>query len=313
MEWVRLSVRLTGFALFLAGACALAIVLRLADFVRPGHIDRTPWAARCFKRACQCLGFRIQLHGLPAERNALYVANHISWSDIPILGAIVPMRFLSKAEVGAWPVIGWLARQAGTLFIQRGSGQARRVKAQISDCLNAGEAVLVFPEGTTSIGVAALPMHGLLLASARETGRPIQPITIGYRRNQQPDALAPFVGDDSFHHHLIRLLKQPPTRVEVILHPVVDASKAGSAQQLTAHIHQLISAGLQHIHAGEFEMATAAAISTAADTLLHAAANLLGQTILPALEPHRLQSIGCGTVSFLLFHALDTKSVRDVL
>lgn len=175
------------------------------------------------------------------------------------------MRFVSKAEVGAWPIIGWLARQAGTLFIQRGSGQARRVKTQISDCLNAGETVLVFPEGTTSIGVAALPMHGLLLASAKETGRPIQPITIAYRRNRRPDSLAPFVGDDSFHHHLIRLLKQPAARVDVVLHSTVDARKAESAQQLTADIHQLISAGLERIHAGEFEMATATTISTAAD------------------------------------------------
>ncbi|GGC81295.1 lysophospholipid acyltransferase family protein [Marinobacter halophilus] len=263
MKWLRLSVRLTGFALFLTGTCALAIALRLADLVRPGRIDRTPWAARCFKRACQCLGFQIHVHGQPAERNALYVANHISWSDIPILGAITPLRFLSKAEVGAWPIIGWLARQAGTLFIQRGSGQARRVKTQISHCLNVGESVLVFPEGTTSNGVAVLPMHGLLLASARETGRPIQPVTIGYRRNHQPDALAPFVGDDSFHHHLIRLLKQPPTRVDIVIHPTVNANKAESTQQLTACIHQLISAGLNRIHAGEFEPETAADISTA--------------------------------------------------
>lgn len=265
MGWIRLSVRLTGFALFLAGTCGLAILLRLADAFRPERIDRTPWAARCFKQACQCLGFQIRVHGEPAEANALYVANHISWSDIPILGTISPLRFLSKAEVGAWPIIGWLARQAGTLFIQRGSGQARRVKAQISDCLNAGEAVLVFPEGTTSTGVAVLPIHGLLLASARETGRPIQPITIGYRRDQRPDPLAPFVGDDSFHHHLIRLLRQPPTRVDIVIHPTVDAGETESSQQLTAHIHQLISAGLKRIHAGEFETQTASAISAAAD------------------------------------------------
>lgn len=264
MGWVRLFVRLTGFALFLAGTCLLATLLRLADLFHPERIDRSPWAARCFRRACQCLGFEIHVHGVPAKRNALYVANHISWSDIPILGAIAPMRFLSKAEVAAWPVIGWLARQAGTLFIRRGHGQARRVKAQISACLNAGEAVLVFPEGTTSAGVAVLPMHGLLLASARETGRPVQPITIGYRRHHRPDAVAPFVGDDNFHHHLIRLLKQPPTRVDIILHPALDAGKAESTQQLTTDLHQLISTGLRRIHAGEYEAGTATTINTAA-------------------------------------------------
>lgn len=264
MGWVRLFVRLTGFALFLAGTCLLAILLRLADLFQPEPVNRSPWAARCFRRACQCLGFEIHVHGLPAERNALYVANHISWSDIPILGAIVPLRFLSKAEVATWPVIGWLARQAGTLFIQRGSGQARRVKTQISACLNAGEAVLVFPEGTTSVGEAVLPMHGLLLASAKDTGRPVQPITIGYRRDHRPDALAPFVGDDSFHHHLIRLLKQTPTRVDIVLHPALNAGETESTQQLTARAHQLISAGLKRIHAGEYEAEAATTINTAA-------------------------------------------------
>lgn len=80
------------------------------------------------------------------------------------------MRFLSKAEVGQWPVIGWLARQAGTLFIKRGGGQARAIKASIAQCLQAGESVMVYPEGTTSTGVAVLPMHGLLMSAAHLAG-----------------------------------------------------------------------------------------------------------------------------------------------
>lgn len=265
MEWIRLTGRLSGFAVFLVGTCALAIALRLADIFHTKPVDRSPWSAFCFRRACQCLGFRIYVHGQLAQSNALFVANHISWSDIPILGAITPMRFLSKAEVGAWPVIGWLAHQAGTLFIERGNGQARRVKTQISACLEAGESVLVFPEGTTSTGVTVLPIHGLLLTAAKTTGRPIQPVTVGYRRDCRPDSLAPFIGDDSFHHHLIRLLKQKPTRVDVVIHAAVDARTAKSTQQLAALVHQHISAGLQRIHAGEFETASGAAINTTVD------------------------------------------------
>lgn len=264
MEWIRLVGRLSGFVVFLASTCALAIALRLADLFRAEPVDRSPWSAFCFRRACQCLGFRIFVHGHPAENNALYVANHISWSDIPILGAITPMRFLSKAEVGAWPVIGWLARQAGTLFIERGNGQARRVKTQIKQCLDAGESVLVFPEGTTSAGVTVLPMHGLLLTAAKTAGKPIQPVTIGYRRAHRPDSLAPFIGDDSFHHHLIRLLKQKPMRVDVVIHPALDASEADSTQQLAALVHQHVLAGLKRIHTGEFEAASNDEVNTAA-------------------------------------------------
>ncbi|MBN7771460.1 1-acyl-sn-glycerol-3-phosphate acyltransferase [Marinobacter daepoensis] len=262
MSWFRLTFRLFLFSGFLIGACALAASLRLLDAFRSHPIDRSPWATLCFRRACQCLGWQIQVYGRPSQRNALIVANHISWSDIPVLGSITPMRFLSKAEVGNWPVIGWLARQAGTLFIKRGAGQARSVKTSIARCLDAGESVLIYPEGTTSTGVAVLPMHGLLMSAALASSTPIQPVTIGYRRDKRPDALAPFIGDDSFHHHLFRLLKQPPGRIVVILHPPLQPDTADSLHDLTASVRQSISDGLTRIHSGEFDGTVDPAIRT---------------------------------------------------
>ena len=253
MGWIRLTFRLTLFALFLTSTCLLAAGLSLADLFRSTPINRNPWARLCFRRACQCLGWNIQVNGTGHGSNALFAANHISWSDIPVLGSITPLRFLSKSEVGHWPVIGWLAGQAGTCFIKRGSGQARRIKADMCRHLHAGESVLIYPEGTTSNGISVLPMHGLLLSAAREAGVPIQPITIGYRRQRRPDALAPFIGDDSFHHHLVQLLKQPPMQVQVIFHPVIDTTGTESLSELTQQIRLVISEGLRRIHAGEFD------------------------------------------------------------
>ncbi|HLT14598.1 MAG TPA: lysophospholipid acyltransferase family protein [Marinobacter sp.] len=265
MGWIRLALRLTMFSLFLAGTCLLAAGLCIADRFRSTPIDRNPWSAWCFRRACQCLGWQIGVHGHRSEGHALYVANHISWSDIPVLGSITPLRFLSKSEVGHWPIIGWLARQAGTLFIRRGGGQARRIKAEMSKHLAAGESVLIYPEGTTSSGLAVLPMHGLMLSAARDAGVPIQPVTIGYRRQHRPDALAPFMGDDSFHHHLIRLLKQSPMQVELVFHPQVDTSGTDTINELTRQIHQTISDGLKRIHAGEFDSGAQCTVRTAGD------------------------------------------------
>ena len=153
MGWLRMSTRLGAFVLFLAATTALAASLLLAETVTGKVVDRTPWSRFCFRWACRCLGLRIRQHGAPCQDNALLVCNHISWSDIPVLGSLQPIRFLSKAEVSRWPLIGWLARQAGTLFIVRGGGQARKVRRQIADTLSAGETVLVFPEGTTSAGL----------------------------------------------------------------------------------------------------------------------------------------------------------------
>lgn len=265
MSRLRLSFRLAMFAGFLVGACVLAALLRLSDLARAKPVDRNPWATACFRKACRCLGWQIQVYGQPCQENALFVANHISWSDIPVLGSITPMRFLSKAEVGQWPVIGWLARQAGTLFIKRGGGQARAIKTSIAQCLQAGESVMVYPEGTTSTGVAVLPMHGLLMSAARDSNVAIQPVSIGYRRDRRPDALAPFVGDDSFHRHLFRLLQQPAGQIVVILHPPIEPDSDLPMNELSGCIHQQISQGLARIHSGEFDPAPVHPFRTAGD------------------------------------------------
>lgn len=264
MGWLRLGVRLTAFTAFLAATTLLAAGLRLADMLWRKTIDRTPWARFCFRWACWCLGLDIHRHGSPAGSTVLFVSNHISWSDIPILGSLAPIRFLSKAEVGQWPLIGWLARQAGTLFITRGGGQARQVRNRISDNLKAGESVLVFPEGTTSAGLTVLPFHGLLLKAGPESNTPIQPVTISYRRAERPDHLAPFIGDDEFHRHLLRMLRQPSARVDVLFHaPVCLAAETGTGK-LTHQLHEVILEGLARIHRGELDHDQQRPVRTAA-------------------------------------------------
>ncbi|MBC7183578.1 MAG: 1-acyl-sn-glycerol-3-phosphate acyltransferase [Marinobacter sp.] len=264
MSWLRLCVRLTAFTAFLAATTLLAAGLRLADLCSRYTIDRTPWARLCFRWACRCLGLDIHQHGSPSDDTVLFVSNHISWSDIPILGSLAPIRFLSKAEVGQWPLIGWLARQAGTLFITRGGGQARQVRNRISANLKAGESVLVFPEGTTSAGLTVLPFHGLLLKAGPESNTPIQPVTISYRRAGRPDHLAPFIGDDEFHSHLLRMLRQPSARVDIIFHaPVCLAAETGTGE-LTQQLHGVILEGLARIHGGELDHDEEGPIRTAA-------------------------------------------------
>lgn len=253
MSWLRLCVRITAFMAFLAATTMLAAGLRITEVVTRKVIDRTPWARFCFRWACRCLGLNIHQHGSPSDDTVLFVSNHISWSDIPILGSLAPIRFLSKAEVGQWPVIGWLARQAGTLFIRRGGGQARRVRDQIIENLQAGENVLVYPEGTTSAGLTVLPFHGLLLKAAPESETPVQPVTIAYRRDRRPDHLAPFIGDDEFHCHLLRMLRQPSARVDVVFHAPVYPSDRAPTGELAARLRETVLDGLTRIYSGEYD------------------------------------------------------------
>ncbi len=263
MGWLRLGVRLTGFVAFLAATTMLAAGLRLTELVTGKTIDRTPWAGFCFRWACRCLGLDIHQHGSPSDSTVLFVSNHISWSDIPILGSLAQVRFLSKAEVGQWPLIGWLARQAGTLFIKRGGGQARRVRNQIMENLGAGESVLVFPEGTTGAGLTVLPFHGLLLKAGPQSNTPIQPVTISYRRAGRPDHLAPFIGDDEFHTHLLRTLRQPSARVDVIFHPPLISTVETVTLDLSRELREVILDGLTRIHRGELDRVEELALRTA--------------------------------------------------
>ncbi len=255
MSGLRLVLRLTAFGLFLLATVWLATGLLVADVLMRRRIDRTPWARRSFHWACRCLGLQVQVHGDTPACPSLIVSNHISWSDIPILGSLTPVLFLSKAEVRDWPIIGWLAEQAGTLFIKRGGGRARRVRRSIADQLEAGQAVLVFPEGTTGQGKSVLPFHGLLLGAAADTGRPIQPVTISYRRQGQPDPVAPFVGDDAFHHHLLRLLSQPPTRVDVLFHPAFAVAPGAATSETATALQAIVADGLNRLLAGALDEA----------------------------------------------------------
>jgi len=250
---LRLASRLISFTLFLGAITLLALMLRAGDIVTGKKLDRTPWAGRCFRGACRCLGLRVRWHGPTPKANTLVVSNHISWCDIPVLGGLAPVRFLSKAEVAEWPLIGWLAREASTLFIRRGGGQARKVKSTITSALADEESVLIFPEGTTSGGLTVLPFHGLLLGAAREAGVMIQPATICYRRNGRPDHVIPFIGEDAFHSHLVRLLKHPASQVDVLFHEPVEITGEISSSELAFQLHATVLDGLQRLQAGELD------------------------------------------------------------
>ena len=121
----------------------------------------------------------VQVKPVP-QTHGLWVSNHISWLDIPVVGSVAPVFFLSKAEIGEWFIFGRLARAGGTLFIKRGSGDADGVARQIADFLRGGSSVVFFPEATTTDGKLIKTIHGKLLQASMDTGLPICPVVIAY-------------------------------------------------------------------------------------------------------------------------------------
>lgn len=217
--------------LYLIPITALGILLVVSIGIQE-HITRNDptiirqrVTQRFLARLSQALPFRVRIHGQLPKQPALWLANHISWTDIPLLGALHPLTFLSKAEVRHWPVAGWLAHKAGTLFIHRGAGETRQLHQQLCQHLEHGHSLLIFPEGTTTDGSTVRPFYGRLLSSAIDTCTAIQPVSIRYIRDGQPCSIAPFIGDESMFSHLLRLLANPISEVEITLLPLIDSNQ----------------------------------------------------------------------------------------
>ena len=148
-------------------------------FLTPAQ--RLPWVSRWSARVLRSLGIGLQIDGTPRSGATLVVANHVSWLDILAINAVQPVRFVSKADVRGWPVLGWLIECGGTLFIERERKRdALRVVHQVAQALRNGDTVAVFPEGTTSDGTGLLPFHANLLQAAISTQTPVQPVALRF-------------------------------------------------------------------------------------------------------------------------------------
>jgi 1-acyl-sn-glycerol-3-phosphate acyltransferase len=248
MAALRLLFRLPLLVVVLVVTALVALLFLLVEGATRRRLDRTPVAQICFLCCYRCLGLRIRQTGTAPQGPALLVSNHISWSDIPVLGGLTRIRFLSKAEVAQWPLVGWLARQAGTLFIRRGGGEASQRRNDIRETLEAGQSVLIFPEGTTSAGLTVLSFFPRLMGAATAADVPIVPVSIAYLREGAPCHVSPFIGDDEFHHHLVRMLSAPAPEVQVTWHQPVVPHPGESSRDLSNRVRDIIVEGLRLAH-----------------------------------------------------------------
>ena len=155
------------------------VLLRFPSLSREGRRQRVHWWAG---KMLRLLGLQLQVQGRFKPGAKMIAANHISWLDILAVHAVCPeARFVSKAEVRDWPLVGRLVAAGDSLYIERHRKRdALRVVHQSAEALQAGDTVAVFPEGTTGTGDALLPFHANLLQAAVATGAPVQPVALRY-------------------------------------------------------------------------------------------------------------------------------------
>lgn len=214
--------------------------------------ERDVIIVRWCREVLEVFSIQLNLHGEtppPRLNSVLFVANHVSWMDILVINACHRVRFVAKAEVRHWPLVGWLAARTGTLFFKRTSTRdLARVAKGVTASLRRGHCVALFPEGTTTDGTSIQTFHSGLFESAIQAGSPVWPIAIQYRQqNGQLDSDIAFVGDQSLVSSILKALARPPAQARLTFASPI-ASSAGDRRALTTWCQQTIQQSLaEHI------------------------------------------------------------------
>jgi 1-acyl-sn-glycerol-3-phosphate acyltransferase len=222
----------------------MAVMTRFPRLSEAARHERIRWWSAGVLRH---MGMTVEVSGLPRPGATLVVANHVSWLDIAAIHAAAPhARFVSKADVLKWPLLGWLIRGAGTLFIERERKRdALRVMHAMAEALQRGETVAVFPEGTTGAGPELLPFHANLLHAAVTTATPVQPVVLRFAGpGQHFSPAVEFLGETTLLQSVWRVASAQGLTVHVDLLPPVATAHA-DRRALAGHLRELMAERLR--------------------------------------------------------------------
>lgn len=214
------------------------------------------------RRCLSVFGFSLKIIGTPSlARPCLYAVNHASYLDIIALGAVIPGSFVAKTEVAGWLLFGWLAKLQRTVFVNRRRGSTDSQRDDLTARLQAGDRLILFPEGTSNDGNRVLTFKSALFSVAEVATDPpltIQPVSIAYTGiNGLPMtyAMRPFFawyGDMDLAPHLFSVAGLGKPEVTMVFHPPVTLADFGKGgrKALAAHCHRQVAAGVTAANAG---------------------------------------------------------------
>jgi len=253
---LRAAGRLVGFALLTGGVLLAWLVTRPL-----GSLALRPLRRAWCRGVCGLLGIRLLVEGAPFRAcPTLFVPNHVSYLDIPVLGALVDATFVAKSEVATWPLLGFLAKLTGTMFVRRHWRQAKLQRDALALRMAAGESFVLFAEGTSSDGLDVRPLKTSLLSVA-EPGileRPIavQPVVLAWRRlacgtpiDASNAALYAWWGDATLLPHLWRVLQLDGVEVAVRIGAPRLSWSVTSRKRLGAELRSTLRTGLAEARA----------------------------------------------------------------
>jgi len=196
----------------LVHAASAAFILRFV-FPRASPHTRRRLVRWWSARLVAMLGVHVRVSGRPPRAHgeaAMIAANHVSWLDIFVVMGVRPARFIAKSEIRDWPVAGWIAERAGTLFIRRERRRdIARINGHVHDAFAEGDCVGLFPEGTTTEGDRLLRFHSSLFEPAIANAATIHPAAIRYAAADGSACRAvAYVGETSFMQSLGLVIRE---------------------------------------------------------------------------------------------------------
>ncbi len=211
------------------------------------------------------LNIGIQTEGQPpscSKGGYLIVSNHVSWLDIFVLNAIYPSRFIAKSEVRNWPLVGWLCKRSGAIFIERAMRRdATLINRRVGILLKQGSCVGLFPEGTTTDGKQVGHFHSALIQPAIDTGARLCPIALRYLDDRgEPSFVAAFTGDTTLVQSIWRILRCKHHSALAVFTPALITTN-GNRRVLARAAQEAIAQGLQNIGIARQETAKSAAFA----------------------------------------------------
>jgi 1-acyl-sn-glycerol-3-phosphate acyltransferase len=245
---LRAAGRAIAFLLLTAGLLPLHVVALALPSGNARRLRRF-WC----RGTCRILGVRLHREGRPFRGcPTLFVANHVSYLDIPAIGAFVDGTFIAKAEVSTWPLFGPLSRLAGTFFVKRHWRQALIQRNALAARLRQNESFILFGEGTSTNGLSVRPFKTSLLSVAEpwilDCPVAVQAVTLAFVRladgtpiTAKDCDLYAWHGDMALLPHLWNVLKLDGVELRVVLHEPVLSWSVQSRKVLGRALRQEIA------------------------------------------------------------------------
>ena len=254
IRWLLAPLRAAVFsAHVLLGVAIVLVIFPFADKAARNRINRA-WSRVLIALAGarvvaggEAIPAALQRDGIdPGSTGRLALANHVSWMDIFAINAVLPSRFIAKAEIGEWPLLGLLVSGGGTLYIERGRRHAvAAMNRTVREHLQLGETIVVFAEGTTTDGSELLPFHSNVIAPAIAVSAAIWPIAIRYTERGERSSAAAFIGEMGLLTSLARVLVARQLAVEVTVLPPVSTTEASNRHALARAARTAIARQLE--------------------------------------------------------------------